>query len=387
MSTYSKQLPPKFFLFFLFLYANNVFAQDPEKVFPAPVKDYYNQITAADKDPKIDSYVKRIKKLRELKIEAKKNYKQWLNSEYDNVVAQTLSYEQYQINGKRAEYQIDSLYQNSARNIYRRQANINGLRPFPAFNEISTKLYYNDIGRDLSFFQNNTVEFGIDKDNKAGFESEVVAAYAFIFRASLSTVLSREKVEKVNPADLINLTATGVDSLTKVVDQRNIVNNTINKVISGGGELNFSLRTPLLDINGVKESKFKFKSEFLGKLSFDVPEAGNSIDSKEANSFNSLSIENRAIYYFTDYSDLEKDDFRAKKVFGLGGQFNIRNIGGSEKFYNYLGTPNQRYFYYDFAIGIKFMSLFIYYSNQKFFQSALSNLNSKRVGVSLVQQF
>ena len=81
-----------------------------------------------------------------------------------------------------------------------------------------------------------------------------------------------------------------MDSLINARDSINLQNSSLLNVISGGGELNLSLQTPIFDLNGNHKKLVKFKMELIGQISIDTPINGQAIPEKEINTFNSLGF-------------------------------------------------------------------------------------------------
>jgi hypothetical protein len=280
---------------------------------------------------------------------------------------------------KDREDKIESEYHRSIEFLYSRNK-YKSLRVFPAFNGYMSMLYYNSDKR-FDFFQNTNLSFGNDNGS---FESEVVSGYLWIFRASLSTVLSRESLKKINSNELKGLTDLQVDSLVIATDKSNLANNTLLKVISGGGEANLNFKAPLLNLWGNKKGKIKIKSDIVGRISAGLPIAGSSIPESEISIFNLVGIENRIIIPVINFDTKKKEGYEA---FALFGKYDFKNVGGSETFYSSLGISQKRFWYAEYSIGLTFKNYLIYYTNQTFYNNSLEGNNKGRLAVALIKEF
>lgn len=280
---------------------------------------------------------------------------------------------------KDKERMIEKEYNRSVEFLYTRNK-YKALRVFPAFNNYMSMLYYNSDKR-FDFFQNTNLSFGNDNGS---FESEVVSGYLWIFRTSLTTILSKESVVKINPNELRGLTDQQVDSLVLSTDKTNLSNNTLLKIISGGGEANLNFKAPLLNLWGNAKGKIKIKSDIVGRVSASLPIAGNAIPKSEINIFNFVGVENRMIVPVINFDAKKKEGYEA---FALFGKYDVRNVGGSETFYSSLGISQNRFWYTEYSLGLTFKNYLIYYTNQTFHSSSLAGNNRGRLAVALVKEF
>lgn len=280
---------------------------------------------------------------------------------------------------KDRESKIEKEYNRSIEFLYSRNK-YKGLRVFPAFNNYMSMLYYNSDKR-YDFFQNTNLSFGNDNGS---FESEVVSGYLWIFRTSLTTVLSKESSKKINPDELKGLTDQQVDSLVISTDKTNLANITLLKIISGGGEANLNFKAPLLNLWGNAKGKIKTKSDIVGRISAGLPIAGNSIPKSEINIFNLVGIENRIIIPVINFDTKKKEGYEA---FALFGKYDFKNVGGSETFYSSLGISQKRFWYAEYSVGLTFRNYLIYYTNQTFYNPTLEGNNKGRLAVALIKEF
>ena len=317
-----------------------------------------------------------------VKNETKKEIKLWYNTTLDSIrdgLINGLEIEDLDKLREEREQDCDSAYYRSIDFLYSKNK-YKAIRIFPAFNNYMSMLYYNADSK-FDFFQNTSLSFGGDN---ASFESEVVSGYLWIFRTSISTILSRESQEKIDPESLKGLTDNQVDSLVNIRDSINVLNNTLLKVISGGGEANLKFRAPLLNIWGNEYKKLKIKSDLFGQISADLPLAGSSISEKDISLFNVIGIENKVIIPIINFNPKSKEGYEA---FSLFGKFDIKNIGGTSEFYESLSIPEKRFWYSEYSLGISFKNYLIYYTDQIFYEDHLSNENRGRLNVALIKQF
>lgn len=313
---------------------------------------------------------------------ARKALKTWYNLTLDSIEQRLIT--NLDINDldnlrKDKEIMIEKEYHRSIEFLYSRNK-YKGLRVFPSFNNYMSMLYYNSDKR-YDFFQNTNLSFGNDNGS---FESEVVSGYLWIFKTSLTTILSKESTKKINPDELKGLTDQQVDSLVISNDKTNLANNTLLKIISGGGEANLNFKAPFLNLWGNSKGMIKIKSDIVGRISAGLPIAGNSIPKSEINIFNLVGIENRIIIPVINFDTIKKEGYEA---FALFGKYDLKNIGGSETFYSSLGISQKRFWYSEYSVGLTFKNYLIYYTNQTFHNPTLGGNNKGRLAVALIKEF
>ncbi len=316
--------------------------------------------------------------------DAEKRMKEWYNLTLDSIRLGTIKDKNMDIDAldklrKDRESQIEKEYNRSIEFLYSKNK-YKSLRVFPAFNNYMSMLYYNSDKR-FDFFQNTNLSFG---NNNGSFESEVVSGYLWIFRTSLSTVLSKESVKKINPAELKGLSDHQVDSLVTSTDKTNRANNTLLKIISGGGEANLNFKAPLLNLWGNTKGNIKVKSDITGRISGGLPIADNAIPQSEINIFYLVGIENKVIIPVINFDSKKKEGFES---FSLFGKYDIKNVGGSEVFYSSLGIAQKPFWYAEYSVGLTFKNYLIYYTGQHFYSSALEGSSKGRLALALIKEF
>lgn len=322
-----------------------------------------------------------ISKVTNAKQDAMDELDEWFNKSLDSIENGTkkdMTLAQLEAKWKERQDEIDVNYHRSleflvAKNKRKRY------RVFPSFNPYMSMLYYNS-DKKFEFFQNINLSFG--EDNRA-FESEIVSGYLWAFRVSLSTVLATESTERLSPETLAGLSREQVDNLISENEKVNLANNTLLKVISGGGEANLNFKFPILNFWGNHVKNINLKSDLSGRLSGNLPLAGNSIPGSEVNFFTTIGFENYVIVPIRNFSIQKKQGFQ---TFAFFGRFDIKNVGGTSEFFNSLNIPSERFWYSGYSFGLTYSNLLIFYNNQTFHNSPLENNNKSRFGVGLIQQ-
>ncbi len=312
----------------------------------------------------------------------KKEIKKWYTTTLDSIrrgLIANLTIEDLDKIRKERMLDSDIAYYHSIDFLYS-ENKYKAVRVFPAFNNYMSMLYYN-ADKKFDFFQNTNLSFGGDN---ASFETEAVSGYLWIFRTSLTSTLSREYQETIDPELLKGLTDNQLDSLVNIRDSINIQSNTLLKLISGGGEANLKFRAPLLNIWGNEPRNIKIKSDLYAQISADLPSVGNSIPEKDISLFNVFGIENKLLIPVINFDSKTKEGYEA---FSFFGKFDIKNVGGTPEFYKNLSIPEQRFWYSEYSIGINYKNYLIYYTDQIFYEDNLAGENRGRLNVALVKQF
>lgn len=273
---------------------------------------------------------------------------------------------------------IDSIYYSNVEFLYSRNK-YKDVRFLPAFNSYMSMLYYN-ADKKFDFFENTTLSLG---DENLSLESEIVTGYLWIFKASLTTAVSKAAQEEIPSEALEGLTDSEVNDLIEKRDNSNSKSNTLVKVISGGGEANLKFKAPIFNIFGNEPNNIKFKNDLKFQLSVDIPYAFNYISEKDISLFNVVGLENKLLIPIIDFDPKEKEGFEAFSIFA---KYDINNIGGTSEFYKSLNIPENRFWYSEYSFGLNYKNYVIYYTDQ-IFSNELSGDNRGRLSIAFIKQF
>ncbi|MDO9184814.1 MAG: hypothetical protein Q7W13_02305 [Bacteroidia bacterium] len=334
-----------------------------------------------------DNIVTTNKYLKDLKIEKnkkKKALKKYIKGEWKNCMqtenctdAKQDSLNKLELDGNK---RIDNIYYAGLKKIYK-YSSLRTFRPFPCKNSIYTQMYYNSSS-NIEFMTNTN--FSMFGDN-GSFQTEIVDVYYGPFRFSVGSVLSKAKTKTISGGDLKNLNNQQIDSLVNDVDSINKSNGNLLKLVSGGGTSVFGLRTPLLKIKNYRKDKsLSLISEFVGKLSVDLPIAGNSFNANETYFFSTFGIETIGVLPLKKLDLKTFEDINAISIIAKVG---VYGVGGSKNFIESTGSKNSIFGFSIFSAGIEIRNITIYYSNNLFFDNALSNNNTSRITVGLTKLF
>jgi hypothetical protein len=277
--------------------------------------------------------------------------------------------------------QIDSAYLNTMRKAYRKKK-IDNVRPFPALNGVFSALYYNGNESTRFDFLRTTTISGLQENG--AFSTEIVAGYAGAFRVGFSSVLSRQKQITISNDELKDLSGDTLEMRLVQIDSINRQNNTLLKLVSGGGEGVLTARTPVLNINGNnKRASLAFETEFVGTLSGDLPIVGSYIEGSDVSIFGTVGLENQLLFRLKKFDIQPKNISEGFSALFLFGKFNARSVSGSDKFYENLGV-RKGFFIIDYSFGLIIKNFNIYYMNQTFSNSINDNVGG-RFGVSFIR--
>jgi hypothetical protein len=275
---------------------------------------------------------------------------------------------------------IEHLHNRFVEQLYM-QHKYNAVRYFPTTSHgVMTKLYYNSTReKKVEFLRSANLFFG---DDRGSFTSELLAGYFGLSRISINSVLSREKKKEINPAQLDTLTEMQLNKLIIQTDSVNNANATFNKIISGGGEIFLQSQIPLLNINGNRRHRVFFESEFVAKMSFDVPLAGSELNASESNTFGMGTINNRLLFPIENYND----KMEGIEGFYIYATLNPSMLYGNKQFYTNLGLAERKAFYVvDYSVGITFKNYMLYFNNQWFSMEKLRDSVKPRIGITMVR--
>ncbi|OUJ69899.1 hypothetical protein BXP70_25890 [Hymenobacter crusticola] len=254
------------------------------------------------------------------------------------------------------------------------------IRLLPAMSTYTSSLYYNSE-KKVEFFQNLNLNYF---SSNGSIKTEVAAAYYFIFRTDISTVLSKTKVQEIDPSKIGNFNQDQLRKEVVKIDSTNKSNSTLNKIVSGGGEAMLSIRTPLVSIfsNQRRAIAPRFTSELIGNFSLDLPVAKTYVDGNDATYFSMWGLDNDFSIPLIKFDD-KRDGYQA---IALASKVVIKNVHGSSDFYNNLGSSSKKGFWMrEFYFGIDAGPVMIYYTTQSF--SNANFKNQQRFGLAFNKQF
>lgn len=279
---------------------------------------------------------------------------------------------------------IQSSYYKALENHYAYNK-FKAIRLLPATKNYLCKIYYGEQEKGIRLLKQTDLSFG---NKNTSFENEVVAGYLSFMRLGISSTLAVEETETFSNEDLEDLTSDQINDLIDKIDSTNLSNSTLSKIISGGGEVNIKGKTPLFNLFGNYDNKFKLISDLTFQYSMNVPAVGNTIPQEELYLFNSFGIENKAILPIINFTgDTSEDVVEGKEAFAFFGKFNLKNAGGNKAFRENLNIDDERFWYYEWSFGLIYKNFVIHYTDQIFKSDQLDGSNTGRLSATVTKLF
>jgi hypothetical protein len=253
---------------------------------------------------------------------------------------------------------------------------ISVVRMFPGKNSYLTMLYYNSLNR-IDFFRNTNLNYG---NSSLGFKNEVAAGYLGIFRADVSTALTRNSTKTLGNDEVAKLSGVQLNKAIYTIDSINISNSAVNKIITGGGEIMLNLKIPVVSFfNGrYSNSPFKLTNEFISNASLDAPTIEKSIPVNKATYFGFLGFETNIRI---DFDNFTNTGVRSPSI-SLFAKIMNKYTNGSSSFRNSIGV-SKGFVVNEFYGGIAVKNFVVYYTTQSFSIDRIEK--QERFGVMFIQ--
>ena len=155
-------------------------------------------------------------------------------------------------------------------------------------NSILAKCYYNiNSDKVVEGLQNGLWQYNPSSSgNSLYFEG--VAGYAWGLRISLGAMIASTQLIKIDTGVIKTSTLSQIDSLVKVTDSANKANNSIQRLLAGGGNLMAVISYPWIVIHINDNKTSNISSTLFNKLGLNIPSLGNEIKGDSVALLNTL---------------------------------------------------------------------------------------------------